>query len=237
MNVAVVGGGVFGSMAALQLAGQGHDVTLCERQPGLMQGASYNNQNRLHLGFHYPRDDQTAGQCRRGFTRFLAEFAPCVLGNFPNAYFIAREGSLTTPADFLGFCARQQLSYRPVDVRRFRPLVRGVELGVLTDEVVYDSALLRGLIARRLELSGVKLLFGRSIAGIRRRGPHRFELELDGRERLRFDGVVNCSYAAINALTSQLGHRVEARQYEYTAVAVIELDWPAPTGITILDGA
>ena len=29
-----------------------------------MQGASLNNQNRLHLGYHYPRDLSTATQCQ-----------------------------------------------------------------------------------------------------------------------------------------------------------------------------
>lgn len=236
MNVAVIGGGVFGSLTALELATAGHAVTLFERNQGLMEGASHNNQNRLHLGFHYPRDDETAQQCRRGFSRFLEEFSPCVLGNFTNAYFLASEGSLTTPAAFLAFCARHQLEHRAVDLAAFRPRVQGVDLGVLTGEVVYDSGLLRGLIANRLRRSRVLLRLGATIGGIARRGSLGFELALGGGRREVFDGVVNCTYAANNLLTQKLGHPVETRQYEYTAVAIISLDWPLPTGITILDG-
>ena len=32
-------------------------------------GASKNNQNRLHLGFHYPRDIKTVYQCIDGFEK------------------------------------------------------------------------------------------------------------------------------------------------------------------------
>ena len=36
-----------------------------------MNGASSNNTNRLHLGYHYPRDLNTAQQCKKGFELFL----------------------------------------------------------------------------------------------------------------------------------------------------------------------
>jgi len=49
------------------------------------------------------------------------------------------------------------------------------------------------------------------------------------------DAVVNCSYADINRLTEQLGHRTVEREYEYTAVPIIRLDIPK-VGITIMDG-
>ncbi len=236
MNVAVIGGGIFGSLAALKLAGEGHAVTLLERGPILLGGASHNNQNRLHLGFHYPRCDETARQCRRGFDRFLDELGPAVVGGFPNVYLIASHGSRTSPAEFLRFCARHRLPHRRVDVDALRPRVTGVELGVLTEEVVYDSALLRELIRGRLERSLAVVRTGVDVRAIHRLGHHRFELGLAGGERAAFDAVVNCAYGGANALTCQLGHAVEARKYEYTAVAIVELDWPTPTGLTVLDG-
>jgi glycine/D-amino acid oxidase-like deaminating enzyme len=236
VNVAVIGGGVFGSLSALELAALGHRVTLLERNPRLMQGASHNNQNRLHLGFHYPRDDQTALQCKEGFARFLREFGSCVLGNFPNVYFIAREGSRTSPEEFLRFCARHQLPHRSVDVASFRPRVQGVSLAVQTDEVVYDSGLLCAQIAQRLQRAGVLLRTNAGVAAIARRGAAQFLLTMADGSRAVYDGVVNCTYAAANDLTRQLGHRVENRRYEYTAVAIVELDWQTTAGITIIDG-
>jgi len=110
MNIAVIGGGVFGAVTAIKLAEMGRMVSLFERRPALMQAAS-SNANRVHLGFHYPRDDETARQCLRGFWKFKEEFASAVLPDLPNAYFIASEGSLTLPNDFLAFCSRIGLPY------------------------------------------------------------------------------------------------------------------------------
>jgi len=74
-DVAVIGAGIFGCMAAIRLREAGHRVTLFERRDGILQGASLNNQNRLHLGFHYPRSPETTAQCAKGFAAFAREFA------------------------------------------------------------------------------------------------------------------------------------------------------------------
>jgi glycine/D-amino acid oxidase-like deaminating enzyme len=235
-GVAVIGGGVFGCVAALRLAEQGHAVSMFERAPALMGGASYNNQNRLHLGFHYPRDDETARQCVRGFERFRRAFAPAILDGFPNAYFIASEGSMTTPQAFLAFCARNGLAYGTIDLERFEPHVQGVALGVLTGEVVYDSALLRGLVAERLGKASVRVALGLGVERIARRAGGGYGLTTADGERHEFDGVINACYADAARLTGQLGVATPVRQYEYTAVAVVELDRPQPVGVTILDG-
>ena len=52
----VIGGGLFGCYIA-NLLKQRHEcsVILVERENQLMRRASYNNQARIHLGYHYPR--------------------------------------------------------------------------------------------------------------------------------------------------------------------------------------
>jgi glycine/D-amino acid oxidase-like deaminating enzyme len=55
-RVAVLGGGIMGSCAALFLARRGIDVTLFEAQPALMDGASRWNEGKIHLGYLYGAD-------------------------------------------------------------------------------------------------------------------------------------------------------------------------------------
>ena len=233
-SVAVIGCGIFGAMAAVRLAERGAAVTVFERRTEPLKGASYNNQNRLHLGFHYPRDDETARQCIRGFQRFRDEFGPCVLDGFQNAYFVASEGSNTTPAAYLDFCQRLGLRYERIDPVAFDPPVHNVELGVVCDEVVYDSAVLGGLVLQRLSDAGVVPRFGAAVTEIRRDG-ERYALTAEGRHAGTFDAVVNCTYADLNRLSQQLGHAPALHQYEYTMVPILEWDRP-PVGITVMDG-
>jgi glycine/D-amino acid oxidase-like deaminating enzyme len=234
MKIAVIGGGVFGVMTAIKLAENGETVSLFERLPVVMQGASY-NANRLHLGFHYPRDDETALQCARGSKTFRDEFEDAVLPGLRNAYFIASENSLTSSRNFLAFCDRIGLPYRQIELHQFKPTVKHVELGVMTDEVMYDGATLRRLMTERLLGSRVETRVGCEVMDIKREGDV-FEIVIKDQSSARFAAVVNCCYAAINRLTAQLGHTIQTYQYEYVAVPIIELDWPQATSITILDG-
>jgi glycine/D-amino acid oxidase-like deaminating enzyme len=236
MKIAVIGGGVFGVMTAIKLGEMGQTVSLFERLPVLMQAASA-NANRVHLGFHYPRDEETARQCVRGFKKFKEEFASAVLPGVSNSYFIASEGSLTLSNDFLAFCSRIGLSYQDIELDGFQPSVTNVELGVMTDEVMYDAVTLRRLLIERLRSSRVDTFAGSEVINVSRTGKSGFEISIKDQGRARFDAVVNCCYADVNRLTARLGHRIETYQYEYAAVPIIEMDWPELTSITILDGA
>ena len=63
-TVAVIGGGIQGTLCALACSAAGWRVTLFERKPKLWQGASANNEGKIHLGFTYGLDKSGATQSR-----------------------------------------------------------------------------------------------------------------------------------------------------------------------------
>jgi hypothetical protein len=167
---------------------------------------------------------------------FHADFGEAVIDGVSNTYFIAGEGSLTSPADYLAHCDGLGLRYRIIDPDRFQPAVKGVALGVSTDEAVYDAAVLRRLMIARLQGCGARTRVDREVVDIRRNGKRGIEISIRGEGVACFDAVVNCSYAEINRLTARLSHPIETRQYEYVAVPLVELDWPELVSISVLDG-
>ena len=86
----------------------------------------------------------------KGYEGFLVEFGEAVLEQVQNAYFIARDGSLVTPEAYLAFCDRLGLQYKLLDLNRNRPPVQNVELGILTNEAMFDPTVLRSLMNARL---------------------------------------------------------------------------------------
>lgn len=233
-RVTVVGCGIFGAEVALAAAQQGFEVTVYEATTQVLSGASRNNQNRLHLGFHYPRDLATGLQSIRGFQRFIDRYPECIAGGFPNAYFIADEGSLTSPAEYLAFCDRLGAPYTPIQASDFPLDVRNASTGILCDEVVYDVERLRAAVLHRLQSAQIQLRLG---TGVQRLVPEGggYQVQLAGGAVQPADAVINCTYADINRLTAQLGHPVHAREYEYTVVPVISLEAPR-VGVTVMDG-
>ena len=49
---------------------KGYDCTLFEKKNNILNGASTNNLNRVHFGYHYPRDYETAKQSTKGYITF-----------------------------------------------------------------------------------------------------------------------------------------------------------------------
>jgi len=234
INVAVIGCGMFGAEIALKARSCGLSVAVYEAKKDILSGASMNNQNRLHLGFHYPRDLETGKQSIRGFEAFKRKYAGCIQEGFPNAYFIANHGSLTSADDYLEFCELLGVPYRRISARDFPVAVRGADTGILCEEVVYDCTILRDLVWEHLRREQINVVLGERVVRLARTG-ERYRIELLNRPAVFADVVVNASYSDINRLTEQLGHAVAERLFEYTVVPIIRLDIPN-VGITIMDG-
>jgi len=72
-GIAILGAGIGGCIAALELARSGQPVTLIDRAPRPMMGASRHNEGKLHLGYVYAADARldTHKIMAQGSLRFL----------------------------------------------------------------------------------------------------------------------------------------------------------------------
>jgi glycine/D-amino acid oxidase-like deaminating enzyme len=236
VKTAVIGGGVFGATTAIRLAEAGRAVTIYERLPDLLLATSRNG-NRLHMGYHYPRDEPTVRQCQRGYERFKHEFGEAILGEVTNQYFIASKDSLVSADDFLAFCDRMGLPYRIVEPADYADRIANVAVGIATPEVVFDSTILRRLMLGRLAGLGVSVRVGREVARVEPATPSGFAITVADGEGETFDAIVNCAYANASRIAAMLGHASPTRQYEYLAVPIVELDQERrQDSFTLLDG-
>lgn len=204
-KIAVVGGGIFGATAAIRLGRSGHRVTLFEKQMRLLTAASGINQYRLHRGYHYPRSLVTAIECRNGEPEFRRDYADAVLDGFEHFYAFAREGSLTSPEEYLAFLKRAELEHEAVQL----PYVNAdaVSLVLRAREALFDPDALRTIVEERLITSGVDVRLGHEVAA----GP-----ELDA-----FDFVIVASYASLNQLLPPAAQR--SYQFEVCEKLVVRL--------------
>src|SRR5215470_10976755 len=118
----IIGGGSYGCFAALRLAELhgGGSVVIIEQDQDIMLRASYNNQARVHNGYHYPRSLLTALRSRINAPRFIAEFKDAIVTDFEQYYAISRRRSNVTASQFAQFCRRigADLKPAPTPIRR-----------------------------------------------------------------------------------------------------------------------
>lgn len=234
IDVAVIGCGIFGAEIAIRVKSLGLSVSVYEAKKDILSGASANNQNRLHLGFHYPRDLETGRQSIRGFDAFKNKYSKCIQEGFLNAYFISNTKSLTTPSGYLKFCELLGAPYQTISLDDFPVEVLGASTGILCNEVVYDCGILRQLIWQALRRDHVQVELNQRVIRIEK-SEGKYRLEFENRPTVLADTVINASYGDINRLTAQLAHTVTEKLYEYTAVPIIQMDIPR-VGVTIMDG-
>lgn len=156
-TVAVVGAGIFGCAAAIELARAGHRVDLYERHDGILRGATRAQQGRLHSGYHYPRSPQTIAACRDSAPAFAARWPAAIRAGNQHHYAVSW-GSRVQVDDYLATLTARGLPYELVE----HPLVREdtVAACLRVPETLVDVTALQALLAAELIGAGVHTRLG-----------------------------------------------------------------------------
>lgn len=241
---AVVGGGIFGCWLALCLAREfDQKVVLCEREPALLQRASYRNQARVHNGYHYPRSVLTGLRSRANSSRFLREFAECIDGQFAQYYAVGRVGSNVTAAQFERFCERIGAPLAPAEQEVQELFDRDrVEKVWRVEEWAFDAAALGQRMRADLVRAGVTLLFEHEAERVERAGQRGLRLDLRARDgaaprSFEVQHVFNATYSSLNGLLLRSGLSKIALKQEVTELALVEMPpLLRRVGVTVMCG-
>lgn len=240
----IVGGGFYGAAIAIYLASQRglKRILLVEREPALLTRASYNNQARVHNGYHYPRSFTTAYRSRVNLPKFVHDWPQAAKRDIVKLYAIARRNSKVTSRQFERFCRDIGASIAPAAPglnKLFEPrLIEGV---FLVEEYAFDSTRLAQWAIHELDTCGVQVRLDTRVTAVDRADGGTLAVALHdaggGAESLTCRYVFNCTYAGLNQLDGDFpGTRTGLKQ-EITEMALMkvppELDG---LGITVMDG-
>ena len=101
----IIGAGLYGLYAAQKCGAAGQRVLVLERDPAPFMRATYINQARVHMGYHYPRSYSTAIKSAHYFQRFCRDYDFCLHTSFDQIYATSAHFSWTNAAEFRRFCA------------------------------------------------------------------------------------------------------------------------------------
>jgi hypothetical protein len=94
MKIAIIGSGWVGCHLANEWCDE-HEITIFEKENHLFSKTSLHSQNRLHLGYHYCRDEKTRNLCVTTYNRFLKDYRPFTREIKNNLYCIANSSAIT----------------------------------------------------------------------------------------------------------------------------------------------
>lgn len=244
VDAVIIGGGFYGATIAIYLAKQRglKRVVLVERELALLTRASYNNQARIHNGYHYPRSFTTAYRSRVNLPHFVHDWPGAVKQDFTKLYAIARRNSKVTAKQFMRFCKEIGAKIEPAGQSQ-RQLFesRLIEEVFLVEEYAFDSGKLADWAEEELRACDVDVRYETRVTAISRADHVQLRVimrEKDGREaEIVSRYVFNCTYSGLNQFAGDFpGTRTSLKQ-EITELALMRVP-PAlkEVGITVMDG-
>jgi hypothetical protein len=220
----------------------GNSVRLYEKEANFMSRASFNNQARVHNGYHYPRSILTALRSRISFPRFVAEFGDCVSSDFDKYYMISSHLGKVTAKQFIKFCERIGAAYEPAPVR-IQNLTNPklIDACFTVKEYAFDAIKLRDAMIGRLDASIVDYQTGISVESVKVQDSGLLvtikNLNSGEREEIYADHVFNCTYSHINYILDNSSIELVPLKHEMTEMCLVDVpDELKKIGITVMCG-
>lgn len=231
----ILGAGLYGLYAAHKCGAAGQRVLVLEKDPGPFMRATYINQARVHMGYHYPRSYSTAIKSARYFQRFCRDYAFCLLEDFDQVYATSAHFSWTNANEFRRFCAAANIRCDDVAPQKyFNP--GQCDGAFLTTEYTYDAQVLKEYFLKEIaKLPGVEIRYGRRPERIGRAGGA-WRITA-GEITAEAPFLLNATYAGVNEVHAMLGFEPFRIKYELCEIILCTVgETLRRTGITVMDG-
>ena len=219
----IIGAGLYGLYSALFCGRKGDRVLVLEQDSEAFSRATYINQARVHMGYHYPRSLSTAMKSAHYFDRFVHDFGFACLMEFEQIYATSARMSWTNAKEFMKFCDDAGIPCEPImPDKYFRPgLCDGA---FLTKEYAYDAHILRSWFLGQISrLPNVEVLYGRRVNSCDISAESPF--------------LLNASYASVNEIHRMLGIEPFRIKYELCEIILCNVSENLRNiGLTVMDG-
>jgi len=244
----IIGAGLYGLYAALRCGSRGESVLVLEQETGPFRRATFINQARVHMGYHYPRSLTTACRSAGYYHRFHEDFSFAIHDRFEQIYAMSSMFSWTDAAEFQNFCRAAEIRCEAVPADRFfRPGM--CDGAFLTEEDTYDAGILRDWFVDRLaEYPQVTICYGARITALCRQ-ERAFSVtwqqpENEAASEARTAFILNASYASANQILQLAKEGDPVGSYEPFRIKyeLCEIILCRPSkemkkyGITVMDG-
>ena len=232
MRISIFGGGIFGITTFLILRKKGLDCYLYEKEKELLSGATTKNLNRVHLGYHYPRDKETVFQSQNGFYSFTKLYSHSIIKKFDNHYAIA-ESSKVKSEKYEKFLKETKLKYVKISPKNFKFKTNYIENIYKVNEPVYSWDLLKKQIGNLIGKDKNRIFLKSRVKNIKLKG-NKYFFDIN-QKTIASDVVINAAYEGCNEISKDIS---KANNFEYQVINIMEISSKKfkSIGFALMDG-
>ena len=233
----IIGAGLYGIYSALYLARQkpNNKILVLEKDSEAFSRATYINQARVHMGYHYPRSISTAEKSAHYFHRFLKDYDFSILTKFDQIYATSSQFSWTNAEQFIKFCKNAQIKCEEINPKKY--FKGNIDGAFLTEEYTYDAHILRDYFLSELsKYNNVVIKYDSNIKSISKNENY-YDIELENDNIIQTGFILNATYASTNQISSMLGFEPFKIKYELCEIILCNVaDKLREVGLTVMDG-
>jgi glycine/D-amino acid oxidase-like deaminating enzyme len=222
-DVIIVGGGFYGMRIAQFLREHLHvkQILVLEKEVDVMQRASYNNQARVHNGYHYPRSILTALRSRVNFPVFSSEYEQAIVRDFSNYYGVAQNFSKISARQFKRFFERIEAEIvSSIKAKKlFDPKM--IEDVFLVKEYAFDSTILKRILLEKLASLDVSIHTSEKVRHFKK-VQEKFVVTTD-RSEYQSSMLINTTYSSINDLNIASNLPIVPLKHELTEMCLVTM--------------
>ena len=238
-DIIIIGAGLYGLYSALFCAKRGQQVLVLEYDEAAFKRATFINQARVHMGYHYPRSYSTAIKSAGYFNRFVEDYGFSVLNSFDQIYATSSNFSWCDAQEFNKFCKAAHIRCEEVAPTRY--FKEGYCDGAfLTEEYTYDANVLKKFFLEKLkDYPKVEIHYGSRIRNIEQSvETYKLEFEQEGINHIaEAPFVLNSTYASINQIQRLFGFESFKIKYELCEIILCNVNKNLrDIGLTVMDG-
>lgn len=232
----IIGAGLYGLYAANYCGKNNENVLVLEYDDDAFKRATYINQARVHMGYHYPRSYSTAIKSAGYFERFNRDYDFCIHSDFEKIYATSSNFSWTSAEQFRKFCKASNIECEDVGVNKF--FNEGMCDGTfLTKEYTYDAKILQSYLLDEIkELKNVEIKYQSRIKSIKEHSGF-YNLIMENGDVYQTKFLINATYASTNQIIKLLGFEPFPIKYELCEMIICKANEKLRNvGITVMDG-
>ena len=196
-NIVIIGGGWYGCYAALLLQDT-QTVILIEKASNIFENASYYNQNRLHIGYHYVRSYKTRNLCKKGFFKFIDKFSSeNIINKIDNNLYLISVNSIVDYETINSIYKYENYEYNIIKNTLFKTVNKNI---LQVNECVINSEKAKQFFINNLKC---KKLFDKKIIKINSTNNIQ-QIIFDNNDIQDTDFIKDCTYNSLNLSSSSI---------------------------------
>lgn len=185
MKIIIVGGGWYGAHTAYKFQND-HEIILLEKKSEIFAGSSSYNQNRLHLGYHYPRSYETRFLCKNSFAKFMKDYQSLVQ-DIDSNYYLISTNSIIDYTTYVSIFENENYVFQKIKNDRFDN-INGDIISVPEKMICHTAA--KQFFQQNLTKTQIKLNY--DVKTIEERGS---KIWING--ELEADLLIDCTYGQL----------------------------------------